>query len=199
MDSDTITRIAESQILEAIEDGKFDNLPGKGKPIVLDDDLSIPLHIRMANKVLKNAGVVPEWVQFRKDILDERTAVKGTFSRLIRENTQRKHKLISISLPSDHPRILAYAQWHRKSRESYHSMLKSVNTSILKFCINAPGSVSGKEAFAPYRIEFEMSRFDEQFQPLEDMPHPPVDKPINEGMLRAAARSKYVASEKRKA
>ena len=196
MDLDSIARAFASQILEAIEDGKADdNLPGKGKPIVFDDDLNIPLHVRIANKVLKNAGVVPEWVQFRRDILDERKAVENTLARLERENNRRRDKVLSFALESNHPHMQAYAQWHRKSRELYLSMLKSVNTSILKFCMSAPSSASEAGAFAPYRIELEMSRFDEAVTPIRDLPKPPPENARSEGLLRSAARSRYEARD----
>ena len=50
-------RIAERKIQEAIEEGAFDDLPGKGQPIDLDDDPMTPPHLRLSNRVLKNAGV----------------------------------------------------------------------------------------------------------------------------------------------
>lgn len=45
----------------------FDNLPGAGKPLELEDDSHIPEDLRMAYKLLKNAGYVPEEVQDRKE------------------------------------------------------------------------------------------------------------------------------------
>ena len=65
---DAIRYIAERRIAEAEEDGVFDNLPGTGKPLQLEDDSLIPEDLRMAYKVLKNAGYLPEEVQQRKDI-----------------------------------------------------------------------------------------------------------------------------------
>ena len=49
MNPDIIAEVAEREIREAIEEGKFDNLPGKGKSIVFDDDPMTPPHLRMAN------------------------------------------------------------------------------------------------------------------------------------------------------
>lgn len=49
----------ESRIAQAHEQGEFDNLPGKGKPLQLDDDRLVPEEVRAAYKVLKNAGFVP--------------------------------------------------------------------------------------------------------------------------------------------
>ena len=57
---DAISIIAEQRIREACERGAFDSLPGAGKPLELEDDSHIPEDLRMAYKLLKNAGYVPE-------------------------------------------------------------------------------------------------------------------------------------------
>ncbi len=64
---DAITIIAEERIREANEKGAFDNLPGAGKPLELEDDSHIPEELRLAYKLLKNAGYVPEEVADRKE------------------------------------------------------------------------------------------------------------------------------------
>ena len=64
---DAIGIIAEQRIREACEQGLFDNLPGAGPPLPLEDDSHIPEDLRMAYKLLKNAGYVPEEVQDRKE------------------------------------------------------------------------------------------------------------------------------------
>lgn len=60
--------IVEQKIQEAIRRGEFDNLPGSGQPIVLNDESDIPPESRMAYRILKNAGVIPEELQLRKDL-----------------------------------------------------------------------------------------------------------------------------------
>lgn len=64
-----IASIAEERIREADREGKFANLPGKGKPLVLDDDALVPEELRMAFRMLKNAGMIPEEMQLRKDMV----------------------------------------------------------------------------------------------------------------------------------
>ena len=64
---DAISLIAEQRIREACEQGVFDRLPGAGKPLELEDDSHIPEDLRMAYKLLKNAGYVPEEVLDRKE------------------------------------------------------------------------------------------------------------------------------------
>jgi hypothetical protein len=51
--------IAEQKIREAIERGELDDLPGQGRPLDLTDDRLVPEELRMAYRLLKNAGFVP--------------------------------------------------------------------------------------------------------------------------------------------
>jgi len=60
----------ERQIQAAAKQGAFDNLAGQGQPLHLDDDIGIPEDQRMAWRILKNAGYVPEGVSLRRDIFD---------------------------------------------------------------------------------------------------------------------------------
>ncbi len=60
--------IAERRIKEAMKKGAFENLPGKGKPLVFEDDSMIPPDLRMAYKILKNAGFLPPALQNDRDI-----------------------------------------------------------------------------------------------------------------------------------
>ena len=55
--------IAERKIAEAVAQGEFDDLPGAGKPLDLEEDPLIPEELRMANRILKNAGFVPREVE----------------------------------------------------------------------------------------------------------------------------------------
>ncbi|MDY7033194.1 MAG: DUF1992 domain-containing protein [Thermodesulfobacteriota bacterium] len=66
---DILRRIAEERIRTAIERGEFDNLQNKGKPLDLREDTSIPEEIRIAYKVLKNAGYVPPEIELKKEIV----------------------------------------------------------------------------------------------------------------------------------
>jgi hypothetical protein len=61
-------KLVEKRIQEAYDNGEFDNLPGKGKPLNLEDLSGIPEDLRMGFKVLKNAGVLPEEMQLKKEI-----------------------------------------------------------------------------------------------------------------------------------
>jgi len=59
--------IAEEKIREAMRAGAFDDLPGAGRPLVLDDDTLIPEDLRIAYRILKNAGCLPPEIEARKE------------------------------------------------------------------------------------------------------------------------------------
>jgi len=61
---------AEQKIAEAINRGDFENLPGSGQPLNLDDDPLIPEDQRMATRILKNAGFTPPEVGARRQIAE---------------------------------------------------------------------------------------------------------------------------------
>jgi hypothetical protein len=51
--------LVERRIAEAIARGEFDDLPGSGRPLALDDDPLVPEEQRVAHRILKNAGYIP--------------------------------------------------------------------------------------------------------------------------------------------
>jgi len=63
-------KLVESMIKEAQERGEFDNLPGKGKPIDLTAYFDTPEDIRVAQSVLKNAGMTSREVDLLKEIAE---------------------------------------------------------------------------------------------------------------------------------
>lgn len=60
--------IAEKRIEEAQAKGEFDNLPGSGRPLELEDLSNVPEELRMAYTVLRNAGCLPPELEERKEI-----------------------------------------------------------------------------------------------------------------------------------
>jgi hypothetical protein len=62
--------LAELKIAEAIAKGELDDLPGEGRPLALDDDALIPEELRLAYRILKNAGFVPPEAQTLNEIAE---------------------------------------------------------------------------------------------------------------------------------
>ncbi|MBT0727255.1 DnaJ family domain-containing protein [Rosenbergiella australiborealis] len=67
--------LVERSIKEAIEQGQFDNLPGAGRPLLLDDDSLVPENLRMSYRIMKMSGYLPEELQLRQDALNLQTLI----------------------------------------------------------------------------------------------------------------------------
>lgn len=66
---DIFSILAEKRIRQAMKNGEFEDLPGKGKPLELEDLSMVPEELRISYKILKNAGMIPEEMQLQKEML----------------------------------------------------------------------------------------------------------------------------------
>ena len=116
---DMFAMIAERRIQEAMARGEFDNLPGKGKPLVQEDLSGVPEELRMAYKILKNAGCVPPEVELTNDVaslrrlildMEESEARKGKVRelnfKLMKLEMTRKRPLSLDLLPEYQEKLL---------------------------------------------------------------------------------------------
>jgi hypothetical protein len=65
---DALERLADERIREASERGELDGLEGAGRPLALDDDTMVPVELRAAYRVLRNAGFVPDEVRLHGEL-----------------------------------------------------------------------------------------------------------------------------------
>lgn len=61
-------QLAEQKIEEAIANGLFDDLKGKGVKLDMDAWLATPEHLRMSHSMLKIHGYVPPEVEMMQEI-----------------------------------------------------------------------------------------------------------------------------------
>ena len=83
---EAIRLIAERKITEAIQKGLLDIQEWHNRPLPMTNDNLVPEELRMAHKILKNAGYLPPEIEAKKEIQqiedllttceDERTRVK---------------------------------------------------------------------------------------------------------------------------
>jgi hypothetical protein len=81
-------KIADERIRQAMERGEFDDLPGRGKPLELEDDSHLPADLRVAYKILKNADCLPPEIQIRKEIRTTEDLLAGI------QDTKEKYRQI---------------------------------------------------------------------------------------------------------
>jgi len=93
----SFSRIAENRIREAMAQGEFDNLPGAGEPLNLEEYFSVPEDLRMAYSVLKSANYRPLEVELLNEVarLEQAIAAADDAARgpLQRELAHRRTEL----------------------------------------------------------------------------------------------------------
>jgi hypothetical protein len=111
-------RIAEERILDAQRAGDFDDLPGKGKPLNLEDSSWVPEDLRISYHILKNAHVLPPEAELLKDIHtledllkyvedegERRALAKSIQSKMIRLDLLKRRSM-SVTSVRDYSRKL---------------------------------------------------------------------------------------------
>ncbi|HXW00728.1 MAG TPA: DnaJ family domain-containing protein [Anaerolineae bacterium] len=70
------TDLIEQRIQEAMANGEFDNLPGRGKPLPVHTNPYLDPTQELAFGLLQNNGMVPEWIERDKEIRQELEAAR---------------------------------------------------------------------------------------------------------------------------
>lgn len=102
----SLDRAIEEIIQAAMARGEFDNLPGAGKPLNLDDYFSMPEDERMAWAMLRNAGYAPEEVQLLHDIEELKQKLSATEDEQSRQQIRKTmdNKVLAYNILMDRRR-----------------------------------------------------------------------------------------------
>jgi hypothetical protein len=126
--------LVDRQIREAMDEGKFDDLPFQGEPLPAVDD-AFAGDWAMAFRMLKNAGAAPPWIIADKDVralLDRRDAI------LARAST-------------------ASALGRRRDRAELERLVVEVNVAVA--CLNAEAPTD-RQHRRPLVLAEELARLD---------------------------------------
>ena len=104
-----IDEIAEQHIRLAMERGELDDVPGAGKPLVLDDDRMIPEDLRAGYRLLKNAGYLPPEVESLREIRELQALLARVSDPREQGRRARRLRLLEARLAESRGRGLAMA------------------------------------------------------------------------------------------
>ncbi len=144
------------QIREAMDRGEFENLPGRGKPLDLDENPFTPRDWRLAYKILKDAGMSPEWIEQDKDIRAELLSLSKLLAdraRWIRERAAREKTLPPDKMIVEHQRL---AQAREETCVKFRERAAELNRQIDTFNLKVPSS---RLHHARIRVEYEVEKF----------------------------------------
>ena len=125
------------QIKEAMERGEFANLPGEGKPLKLDTNPYLTPQARMVNRLLKNNGFAPRWVELEKEIKQE----KAQLERVLINLKARRERLAAIVRQYSHRRGAigrTFEQERARAMAQYSEKLENLNRKIQRVNLLMP-------------------------------------------------------------
>jgi DnaJ family protein C protein 28 len=84
--------LVEQRIQEAMAEGAFDNLPGKGKPLNLNKNPFMESGQALAFGLLQKNGFAPEWIErdkeIRRDLADARRELRAAWRKHCQDRSQ---------------------------------------------------------------------------------------------------------------
>ncbi|MFL9863081.1 DUF1992 domain-containing protein [Paraburkholderia fungorum] len=92
--------LVEQRIAAAAARGEFDDLPGAGAPLPLEDDVLVPEEVRVANRILKNAGFVPPAVEQLRALRDLQAELNAVSDPATRCRLQARMLALDMALES---------------------------------------------------------------------------------------------------
>lgn len=73
--------IAEERIREALEEGAFDDLVGKGKPLPAEEGNPHASDWNLAFRLLRNADMAPRWIELDREVRREADRLRRELRR----------------------------------------------------------------------------------------------------------------------
>ncbi len=148
----------DEQIREAQKRGEFDNLPGTGKPLKLDQNPDSG-DKAMAYSLLKQNGYAPPEIELAKEI---RTRYEKAQQKLEKLRQQRK----SLNSRRIHPlesEKRAFNDALEKTTEQYNQLLRELNRKILNLNLMTPSSMH----MPMFEVEKLVQEFRQSCPPIE--------------------------------
>jgi len=142
---------------KAMEQGEFDNLEGTGKPLDLDEKPFEQTELHMVNKILKDNGYAPYWIELNKEI--------NTLRANLDQEVEYFKKYTQIVL-SEKRSAWAISRYEQKKKRFYHQCRESlaeISKKILDYNLHCPVSTLGRSNLD---IEVEMRRIVEDIEHL---------------------------------
>lgn len=121
----------EEHIRRAIEDGKFADLPGKGKPISMDENPHEDPEWRLAHHMLRSSGFSLPWIEQRQDLEKDMASV--------RQALQQAWEWRSSESASRLPLAQVDAAW-QQALQAFRTKGAELNRRIRDYNLTAPAA-----------------------------------------------------------
>jgi DnaJ family protein C protein 28 len=136
----------EEHIQRAVQEGKFDDLSGKGKPLRLEDDPHADPDWQLAYHMLRESGFSLPWIELRQEIQSEIDQA--------RLSLQRAWEFRGAAALDASKKSRAEREWQR-ALAAFRGQLPRLNKRIFDYNLQAP---AGSFQLPPLKLERELER-----------------------------------------
>lgn len=126
---DKFSRSLDEQIRQAISEGKFDNLPGKGQPLDLSQNPHEDPSWRLAYNMLRFSGYTLPWIETRKEI-------EANFEES-QKSLARSWSWRGSAIENKELYTLVEDEWHRALR-TFKEKIADLNQRIFDYNLAVP-------------------------------------------------------------
>ncbi|MDX1934695.1 MAG: DUF1992 domain-containing protein [Capsulimonadales bacterium] len=133
--------VADRKIKEAMDAGEFENLEGKGQPLNLDENPFETAGQRVINRILKQAGALPEWAMLAQEIHRELDALPVSRERGLRAVRLAKNEV-------------SRERAAERLRQAHRERVGTINSLILKYNYSVPAAA--QRPFKSLKLAAEM-------------------------------------------
>lgn len=132
----------DEQIHRAMAEGQFENLPGAGKPLHLDENPFEDPSWRLAHHLLRSSGFSLPWIERRREI---ETELEATLSALRSAHTRWQERMARGDSA-----FRAEKEWQR-AVALFRQRIAELNKQILSYNLEAPSAYFHLRLFDPDR------------------------------------------------
>lgn len=122
-------RDIEEHIRKAMQEGKFDNLPGKGKPLHMDRNPYEDPEWSLAYKALRDAGYSLPWIETRREIDTGLNSARADLRRAWEWKRSPQASLLADAV--------VRAEW-RRAVTLFKGRIEEINKRIKDYNLEAP-------------------------------------------------------------
>ena len=119
----------EEHIRRAMQEGKFDGLPGKGKPLSLEDNPLADPEWQLAFHLLKDAGFTLPWIETLKEIETDLAAARAAIRMALTWRRQAE--------AANQPPDFIHLEWER-AFHAFQDRLAALNKRIRDVNLEVP-------------------------------------------------------------
>lgn len=137
----------EEIIQQAMQEGAFENLPGKGKPLKLDENPHLDPEWQLAYHLLKQNGFAPEFIEQRQAIELDLAAARQALARAWAWRL--------TALETGRAADVVEDEWGR-ARRDFERKIDEINDGIRKYNLHIPTQSLFR---SPVKIETELKSY----------------------------------------